>query len=273
MTLLAGPMARQRHREPLLWCLALIGALLLHGAVVLAVLWQPSSPTVVSPQAAPVVVDIAMLASPVSKSSELPPGPQQVESAPAPKPAPVKPEPRPEPIKELPPEIEPEVVLKEAEEPVDPVEDDVEAEEEPEPAKEQPSEVASDQSAPQTTAPVMLPNEGDVASAPAEGALSQQAMEARMSWQSRLQAHLERRKRYPRRAQMLRQEGVPWISFTMNRQGEVLEVSLFQASGVESLDKEAVALVYRAEPLPKPPQDVAGDPLDLTVPVEFFIGR
>jgi protein TonB len=67
------------------------------------------------------------------------------------------------------------------------------------------------------------------------------------------------------------QQGVPWVRFTMNRQGKVLNAELYRASGHTALDREVVALVKRAEPLPPPPDDVTGDPLTMAVPVAFFI--
>ncbi|MGO1693484.1 MAG: energy transducer TonB [Marinobacter sp.] len=273
MTLLAGPVVRQRYKEPASWILALLAALLMHGAAVLAALWRPVHEPVMPPSAAPVVVSIAMLAAPSSEPSELPPGPQQVESAAAPPPPPTPT--KPEPVQEVVPDVTPEVVLEEVVEPVEPAreEDDVEVEEVADAEQKQFSESSADQSAPETTAPVSLPVEGEVAAAPAVGALSKRAADARVNWQNILQAHLAQRKRYPRRAQMRRQEGVPWVSFTIDREGRVLDVSLFRASGVKSLDKETVALVHRADPLPAPPPEVPGNTVSLTVPVEFFIGR
>jgi protein TonB len=67
------------------------------------------------------------------------------------------------------------------------------------------------------------------------------------------------------------QQGVPWVRFTMNRQGKVLNAELYRASGHTALDREVVALVKRAEPLPPPPYDVFGDLLTMAVPVAFFI--
>ncbi|MPT49375.1 MAG: energy transducer TonB, partial [Sphingobium sp.] len=50
-----------------------------------------------------------------------------------------------------------------------------------------------------------------------------------------------------------------------------LSVRLERSSGFRSLDDEAVALPKRASPLPKPPEDVKGDTIELVVPVEFFM--
>ena len=86
-------------------------------------------------------------------------------------------------------------------------------------------------------------------------------------------AHLERRKRYPQEARSQRLEGVAMVRFSMDRRGRVLYVDLARSSGHAVLDQEAIGLLRRAQPLPAPPAEVAGDPLSLTVPVEFFQRR
>jgi protein TonB len=84
-------------------------------------------------------------------------------------------------------------------------------------------------------------------------------------------AQLNKHRRYPRDAHFARKQGVPYIRFVMNREGKVLSSRLERSSGVPSLDNEAVALPKRAQPLPKPPEDMPGDSIELVVPVEFFI--
>ena len=74
-----------------------------------------------------------------------------------------------------------------------------------------------------------------------------------------------------REATFRRQQGVPYIRFVMDREGKVLSVRLERSSGYRPLDDEAVALPKRAQPLPKPPEDVKGETVELVVPVEFFM--
>ena len=50
-----------------------------------------------------------------------------------------------------------------------------------------------------------------------------------------------------------------------------LTLQLERPSGFPDLDREAVALPKRAQPLPKPPDDRPGATLELVVPVEFFL--
>jgi protein TonB len=103
------------------------------------------------------------------------------------------------------------------------------------------------------------------------GAFNQHLKQVKVSWKQQLVLHLEQHKQYPRRAKRMRKQGVPLITFTMDRAGQVLGVKLVRSSGTESLDKEAVDLVYRAMPLPLPPDEVSGATLTWTVPVRFYV--
>jgi periplasmic protein TonB len=98
-----------------------------------------------------------------------------------------------------------------------------------------------------------------------------QSSDAKPSWQGQVLAALNRVKRYPREAAFRRQTGVPYIRFAMDREGRVLSATLERSSGVRALDAEALALPKRAQPLPKPPEEVAGARIELVVPVEFFM--
>lgn len=91
------------------------------------------------------------------------------------------------------------------------------------------------------------------------------------TWEGRVLARLASHRRYPRLAMNRRQQGVPYIRFVMDRDGEVLSSRLERSTGFPDLDREAVALPKRAAPLPKPPNDKPGDTLELVVPVEFFL--
>ncbi|KAB2786778.1 TonB family protein [Brucella anthropi] len=85
-------------------------------------------------------------------------------------------------------------------------------------------------------------------------------------WQSRLMAHLERRKRYPAGAKSRREEGVVYVRFRIDETGKVLSASLARSSGFPELDSEVLSLVQRASPVPAPPPDVNRT---ITAPVKF----
>ncbi|WP_223303888.1 energy transducer TonB [Dokdonella koreensis] len=100
---------------------------------------------------------------------------------------------------------------------------------------------------------------------------AQRAAEA--SWQSRLLGHLEGFRRYPMRALRQRHEGVTYLRFSVDRRGAVTAVRLERGSGSAALDAEALEVVRRAQPLPAPPREIEGDPVEVVVPVEFRLRR
>ena len=85
-------------------------------------------------------------------------------------------------------------------------------------------------------------------------------------WQSRLMAHLERRKKYPSGAKSRREEGVVYVRFRIDDTGKVLSASLARSSGWPELDNEVLSLIQRASPVPAPPPDVNKT---ITAPVKF----
>lgn len=85
-------------------------------------------------------------------------------------------------------------------------------------------------------------------------------------WQSRLMAHLERRKKYPSGAKSRREEGVVYVRFRIDDAGKVLSASLARSSGWPELDNEVLSLVQRASPVPAPPPGVNKT---ITAPVRF----
>lgn len=85
-------------------------------------------------------------------------------------------------------------------------------------------------------------------------------------WQSRLMAHLERRKKYPSGAKSRREEGTVYVRFRIDDSGKVLSATLARSSGWPELDNEVLSLVRRASPVPAPPPDVNKT---ITAPVKF----
>lgn len=87
-----------------------------------------------------------------------------------------------------------------------------------------------------------------------------------VQWQSRLMAHLERRKRYPSSARSRGEEGTVHVRFRIDDGGNVLSVTLAHSSGFPDLDNEVLSLVRRASPVPAPPSGVNKT---ITAPVRF----
>jgi periplasmic protein TonB len=95
----------------------------------------------------------------------------------------------------------------------------------------------------------------------------------KITWKGLVLGHLERFKRYPARSRLRREEGVSWVHVTLDREGEVVAARLLRSCGHDALDRETLALVRRASPLPAPPPEKPGDRIQLEIPVEFSLRR
>jgi protein TonB len=218
---------------------AIGGALALHRAEIDAA--EPAGAIVV--EFAPVPV------APVFQQTEIPPGPEQVMSEAVPE-TPIE-----RPLEEPPPE------LKQAPD--------------GELALETPPEVKQEQveprpPAPATTIPQALARERSVvARAPVEGQIAPRPSTAVPTWKSEIVALLERNKRYPHEAHARREHGVVQVAFTLDRTGQLRASRVLRSSGAAVLDEEALALLRRAQPFPPPPAEMAGNTVDLIVPIRF----
>jgi periplasmic protein TonB len=86
-------------------------------------------------------------------------------------------------------------------------------------------------------------------------------------WQKTVVAHLARFQRYP--AQANGATGIVNLSFSMDRQGHVLNSQIVKSSGSAVLDAEALSLLTRAAPLPAPPAAVPDSDLTFILPIRF----
>lgn len=269
MTPLAGPERSQTRSELPFWLAALLAGICLHAAALTIYLWQPRNVPQLLPQAAPLAIELVMpLAAPVSPASELPPGPEQSQAAAA-NATPVT------AVQQQPelPELEKAEVSLPAAKPTSVKAPQPPTEKPPEQQPEPLNNSANQQAAAATTAPPSMPAQqhAEQLSAPTLGALNQQQLNAKQQWQQLIYAHLEQHKRYPRQALRANQQGMPTITLTMDRNGLVLHVELASSSGARTLDAEALALAKRAEPLPLPPAEIAGEQITLAVPIRFSL--
>jgi periplasmic protein TonB len=90
-------------------------------------------------------------------------------------------------------------------------------------------------------------------------------------WETELVAHIEHFKRYPPKARARGDQGLARVAFTVDRDGWVRETRLVQSSGSPELDEEALAMLTRAQPLPRPPNRAPADELSFVIPVRFNI--
>jgi periplasmic protein TonB len=90
-------------------------------------------------------------------------------------------------------------------------------------------------------------------------------------WQTLLAAHLEHFKRYPPGARAKGEQGIAKVAFTIDQAGHLLSSRIVQSSGSASLDEETLAMLARAQPMPKPPGGMQEAELSFVVPVRFNI--
>ncbi|MCG2840690.1 energy transducer TonB [Sandaracinobacter sp. RS1-74] len=224
--------------QPMDWRTRLIGMGGTAGVFLVIITCALFTLRVVQPVSTPPILsvfDVSPPAAPPEPVQEVPEGPQQVEQK---EQKPKEQEERPEP---------PEIVLPQ----VSPITT---------PSPPLVEQVQAADPVPQTTAPKSLP------APPANRA----AHNAEATWEAMLLAHLEKYRRYPATARARGAQGVAHVRFRMNRQGAVLLAEILHSSGVPALDRAALETLRRAQPLPAIP-DERPDPLDLVVPVEFFV--
>jgi len=96
------------------------------------------------------------------------------------------------------------------------------------------------------------------------------ASAAPASWQSRVLGHLAHFKRYPGDARQRKRAGAAWVRFQVDGDGKLLASELVTSSGTVLLDREALQVLQRAQPLPAPPASILHQgTVTVTLPVSF----
>ena len=95
--------------------------------------------------------------------------------------------------------------------------------------------------------------------------------EAQNAWERAVLAELEKRKRYPTRAQRAGQQDTVYIRIVVDRAGRILSNTIYRSQQVDILDAAALDLVKESNPLPAPPAAVEGHSVEFIVPVEYLI--
>lgn len=85
-----------------------------------------------------------------------------------------------------------------------------------------------------------------------------QRAEMQQIWASQIRRAIERRKRYPRKAQSRGERGTATISVTINRAGALLGTTLVSSTGSQLLDSAALNAVSSAR-LPAAPSELPGN--------------
>jgi periplasmic protein TonB len=165
------------------------------------------------------------------------------------------------PVEEPPPEVKPAPNPEVAIEPPPPQEVQQET-----PKRQEPRPPA-----PTTSAPQSMPEQtAAIPAAPTQGKLKPSTSNAVPTWLKQVALLLERTIRYPEAADRRGQSGVVQVSFSLDRQGRLVDSRIVRSSGVAALDEEALALLRRAQPLPPPPPEFPGEPVTFNVPIRFL---
>lgn len=101
--------------------------------------------------------------------------------------------------------------------------------------------------------------------APVQG-VGEDAQRVRAAWQKQLVAHLNRHKRYPTDHS---KRGNVTVNFDLDRMGHVLAASIVKGSGDAAIDKAALSMIRRSDPVPRPPPVIADEGLNFTLPIGF----
>jgi periplasmic protein TonB len=128
------------------------------------------------------------------------------------------------------------------------------------PALTAPSQDASEGTSNQSAAGSASMSSADLSS----GSTSDLASDFQRRLLSRIQPFLK----YPEEALAAHPEGTVQVLFAMNRDGTVVGAWIKQSSGSAVLDKEAIAAIMQAQPLPAIPQELPA-PLNVELPVSF----
>ena len=99
----------------------------------------------------------------------------------------------------------------------------------------------------------------------------QRKMDAVELFTNNLAFHISKFKKYPRIAMRRNWQGMVLVRMVMLDNGNIQSLSIEKSSGYEVLDNEAMKMIERAKPLPKPPDILAGDEVNIYVPVSFAL--
>jgi TonB family protein len=100
-------------------------------------------------------------------------------------------------------------------------------------------------------------------------ALTAQSLLARQFYVSDILKRINGNTQYPRRAQERNQEGGTRIAVTIDRSGNIQNMSWLEESKHSLLNKAAWGAVERSAPFPTMPEALAGQRFEFTVPISF----
>ncbi|WP_294959330.1 energy transducer TonB [Sulfurovum sp.] len=88
---------------------------------------------------------------------------------------------------------------------------------------------------------------------------------------AKVRSTIEHRKKYPRSAKRLRQQGVVSIRFTIYKDGHIGAIALMKKSSYTKLNQAAINILKRIGAFAPIPKELAKSTLSLTVPIRYKI--
>lgn len=122
----------------------------------------------------------------------------------------------------------------------------------------------------QTTAPAAVPLPArEKAGAPVEGTPKVGDAVAQQTWEGKVLARIERKKRYPRDAQRAGEQDSIFVRISIDRSGNVVQSHIVRSRGIARLDAAALDQIKRAAPFPPPPSSTTGSIIRIVVTINF----
>lgn len=100
---------------------------------------------------------------------------------------------------------------------------------------------------------------------------SPKAKKEKANYYAMVSAHLNQRKKYPTEARKAREQGVVKVRFTVDRSGNISNVSITGSSGHAILDQATLALMQRVAPLPAMPASMERDKVTISLPIDYSL--
>lgn len=282
------------------WIIAFLAALALHIAVALAVVTRPDLSTGYAANVGESGLEIGLGAAgtyanvapqtavedvvePEAVEENKPKPQPKPEPKPKPKPEPKPtPKPAPQPVSKPEPAAKPAPQVRSVVKPKTAVDDVVVAQQAPtvkpvpSSAEPTPAEPVTEEHEPQAEADdPWLAARKRVAANRATGSAADHQAGGRTSTSkdnfSALQSWLQMHKEYPPHLKKAKIQGTVVITFTFDRQGNVLKAAIEKSSGNAELDRAALDMLAKAEPLPPIPDSMGRDTIPISIPVEYSL--
>ena len=248
------------------WTLAFAAALTIHALAVVLVPQALSRRQNDSPPPKPVLVSLASAPAPALPTPAVtPPAPMRPTPPVARQPEPEVPSPTPEVVPPQPAPVPTTVKREPLTQPSVAAINPVPAATPPAPSSPSTAAVSDDNRTPTREAPSTV----TTAAAPTSVLDTVDLAQLRSQYSKTAHNWLNKYKRYPPRAQYRGEEGTVLVTFVVNRHGEVLNHEVERSSGNPLLDKEALAMIKRAQPLPVFPDELAKVKDTITVRVKI----